>query len=239
MDDEDLCIGFVFEKWLDAQMFTDHSKEMFEWEDVKVLQGKFLHTKETDLTGAVVWDDAVVLSKFLRRNIDLKMKRVVELGAGTGFLGVALGKLGTADKVVISDRSVMKDLIVHNIEANHVINQCEFWDHSWGSSIDESMLGSFDIVVASGCVYHDEANASLIDSIAKLGKVNAEIYFAIDFRFDVSNRDIDEYVSPTLYHFFTLAERKGLVMETIELNQLLTSEDIKLSVRIYKCHVRA
>ena len=45
----------------------------------------------------VVWDAALVLAHFLehnRRSLDLRGKRALELGAGTGIVGLAAAALG-------------------------------------------------------------------------------------------------------------------------------------------------
>lgn len=64
-------IGFVFEAWLDTQMFTDHSAKTFVYHldaqvsdqsaflthsnnSLHIMQDTFRHTTENDDTGAVV-----------------------------------------------------------------------------------------------------------------------------------------------------------------------------------------
>jgi hypothetical protein len=73
--------AFVFQPWLDLQMLTNHSADHFEFKllstpatateasssdrTLSVEQEAFVHTKTNDRTGAVVWDDAVVLARYL------------------------------------------------------------------------------------------------------------------------------------------------------------------------------
>jgi hypothetical protein len=54
------------------------------------------------ITGGTVWDGAVVLSKYLehlqKSSGVIKGKRCVELGAGTGLVGIAVAALGPPKK---------------------------------------------------------------------------------------------------------------------------------------------
>jgi protein N-lysine methyltransferase METTL21D len=66
-------------------------------------------------TGRTVWDAAVVLSKYMEMNPDeIKGKRVLELGAGTGLAGLAAAALGA--HVDISDLDYCLPLIQKNIQ---------------------------------------------------------------------------------------------------------------------------
>lgn len=56
-------------------------------------------------TGLTVWDGSVVLAKYLESNFkSLQGQRVLEIGAGTGIVGLTASLLG-ASEVVVSDLS--------------------------------------------------------------------------------------------------------------------------------------
>ena len=68
----------------------------FEKNDGTVLR---FHQSEIGDVGCVVWDAALVLSKYLEtadfsNGEDLKSKVVVELGSGTGAVGLVAASLG-------------------------------------------------------------------------------------------------------------------------------------------------
>lgn len=66
-------------------------------------------------TGSAVWPAAVVLSKFLERHEDiLRDKIVLDLGSGTGILGIAANIMGAA-KVVCTDVEEVQELLRENI----------------------------------------------------------------------------------------------------------------------------
>ena len=158
MDGLGLGLGFVFEKWLDTQMFTDHSAAVFRYNSASVElvldQGRFEHTNKVDHTGTVVWDDAVLLARFLERKAARKpgcfeKKSVLELGAGVGLPGLLLAKLG-AD-VVVSDRDEhAKELLERNIRQNGLRDKCRGVVYEWGKEMDLGVgIGQrFDVILA-------------------------------------------------------------------------------------------
>jgi len=70
-------------------------------------------------TGVVVWDAALVLAKYLElRKEDICGKKIIELGSGTGVVGLAAATLG-AD-VIVSDLEDNLQLMKQNISSNQV-----------------------------------------------------------------------------------------------------------------------
>lgn len=75
-------------------------------------------------TGLTIWDGAVVLAKYVEHNaaaLDLANQRVLELGAGTGVVGLAVAAAG-APSVVLTDLPYTID----NLRANIARNRAAF-----------------------------------------------------------------------------------------------------------------
>jgi len=250
-EEDDYMAGgleFVFQDWLDPQTFTCHSADTFSLLDVEVQQGTFCHTKENDQTGAVVWDDAVMLARHMVNKFgkELQGQRVVDLGAGTGFLGLTVAR-GCGANVAITDRDVMKDLIERNIDLNKdgITQQggnASFFDHSWGEDLDPEMakMLPFHVVLCSGCIYHEEANPALLKSLRVLSGCTGDIYVAIDFRFDVTIQAEDEqYAAPVVASFLEQAQEAGLDLQELSAEGgelVLEPSQVKKSVKIFKGH---
>lgn len=265
-DEDDYGLDFVFQDWLNPETFTNHRLETFNFDInmkfddtnnnsdglIRIQQGVFQHTKENDQTGAVVWDDAVMLAWHLisKEKQFFFGKNILELGSGTGFLGIAIST-GCKANVYISDRPVMRSLIEKNIEKNQNVLQnnkgtiCQWVEHSWGENLNNTLQrkSPFDIIIASGCIYHEEANPLLLNSLEKLSsRALTKIYFAIDFRFDVSQDkqtgtvEGDQYIAPVIDSFLKQAKKRGLIMKQISKNELnLCESKQKKSVRLYEC----
>ena len=69
-------------------------------------------------TGSVVWDSGLILLDFLKNFRSMVVgKRVLELGAGTGYVGIGSFLLG-ADFVLCTDREKQVPLIQRNLQRN-------------------------------------------------------------------------------------------------------------------------
>ncbi|KAJ7428774.1 protein-lysine methyltransferase METTL21D-like protein [Willisornis vidua] len=67
--------------------------------------------------GSVVWDAALVLAKFLETGAcPLARRHVLELGAGTGAVGIMAATLGA--NVTVTDLEELQELLRVNIENN-------------------------------------------------------------------------------------------------------------------------
>ena len=136
-----------------------------------------------DPTGALVWDCGVAMATYLacvqRRHAGMGAaadrpawtqtalpsvagKRVLELGAGTGIVGLAAAALGAAS-VCATDLASQLPLLRRNVAANGVAPSCnveveelcwsENWQHAYPRLAERAAAGAFDWVVASDCVY--------------------------------------------------------------------------------------
>ncbi|CAM9497499.1 unnamed protein product, partial [Discosporangium mesarthrocarpum] len=69
--------------------------------------------------GASVYPAAYVLAEYLERHPEIiKGKKVIELGAGTGFLGIAAAVLGASEVCITDGDKGLLRLITENVRAN-------------------------------------------------------------------------------------------------------------------------
>ncbi|KAL0023506.1 hypothetical protein WJX79_004511 [Trebouxia sp. C0005] len=78
------------------------------------------HTELENEAGAVVWDAALVLLKYFCTDPSLvQSKRCIELGAGTGVVGLTAALLGAL--VVLTDLPVYLSGLERNVQASRQI----------------------------------------------------------------------------------------------------------------------
>ena len=84
-------------------------------DELVVEQDQSLH----DSCGGIVWESAFCLAQLLQRDGGKRVrgKRVVELGAGAGLLGMSAAKLG-AENVVLTDHPAAMPLLRRNVARN-------------------------------------------------------------------------------------------------------------------------
>ena len=124
--------------------------------------------------GSVVWDASRALLAhiaFLERK-PIAGCRVLEIGSGTGLVGLALARLGAAS-VVLTDKDSQVPLLKRNVERNQpscCADRCNLcahigrvdvlplvWGDSWQTVADTilSERDAWDLIVCCDCVYPD------------------------------------------------------------------------------------
>lgn len=98
--------------------------------------------------------------------------RILELGAGTGYVGIALAKLLRKPcQVYITDLEQVVPLIQENVTLSNIPNdraQVIVDRLHWGNENDAKRLlskGGFDLVVVSDCVYFPELFEMLLSTL--------------------------------------------------------------------------
>ncbi|CAJ1453879.1 unnamed protein product, partial [Effrenium voratum] len=100
-----------------------------------------------DESGVCVWDSALCLGEMLiKRQLEFG-PTVLELGAGTGYVGLVAAALG--GRVLLTDRAVLVPLLKANIESNHLQDCANALELEWGTPSSLKV----DTVLMSDCVY--------------------------------------------------------------------------------------
>jgi len=130
--------------------------------------------------GGKVWDSSFVLMRYLeeQRASLLQGKRVVELGAGTGIVGLGGALIGcSCASMTITDYESVCRLISENIRLNLLLAPdattaaslkcCRAVPLDWGKDLPDS-LGAVDVVIASDVVYDPAGYMPLAHTLAQL-----------------------------------------------------------------------
>lgn len=117
---------------------------------------------------AVVWDAAVVLAEYLSKNpMIVAGRKVIELGAGTGLVGILCSQIG-AD-VTVTDRPIALNILNENILLNrdNVTGSIRAEELSWGRNLD-TFSQAFGVVLGADIVYVEETFDDLLATIKYL-----------------------------------------------------------------------
>ncbi len=126
-----------------------------------------VYTKHGLEIGSSIWPAAIQAAPAI---VDLLGKEgdgvdVLELGAGTGALGVAIAKY-TSHKVYLSDRECLMDIMrlnAHLLKQTHPSANIEVKEISWRNDIE--MEQSYDYVIGADIVYDPATFSALVHTI--------------------------------------------------------------------------
>jgi predicted nicotinamide N-methyase len=137
-------------------------------------------------TGGDAWKGSWALSTLLNlRRAKLVGKRVLELGSGTGLLGISCALSG-ASSVIVTDLPYVLPLIQKNIESAVVQETVVAIEWDWSNPLPSFDSGlPFDVILAADVVYDPEKLDSCCSAIRAAADASAEggwIYIALSYR---------------------------------------------------------
>ncbi|XP_075036324.1 protein N-lysine methyltransferase METTL21A [Mixophyes fleayi] len=140
---------------------------------------------------AVVWDAAVVLCMYLEAGgINLQGRSVIELGAGTGLVGIVAALLG-AD-VTVTDREIALEFLKSNVKDNlpdELQHKMSAKPLTWGIGLEN--FSPFDVIVGADIIYLEETFDDLLKTIVHLSSEHTVILLACRLRYQRDNDFLD------------------------------------------------
>ncbi|XP_008302986.1 protein N-lysine methyltransferase METTL21A [Stegastes partitus] len=119
---------------------------------------------------AVVWDAAVVLCMYLELGeVEVNGKSAIELGAGTGLVGIVAALLGA--KMTITDREPALDFLSANVKANLPADSqssAVVSELTWGEGLERYPAGGYDLVLGADIVYLEDTFEPLLQTLEHL-----------------------------------------------------------------------
>ncbi|KAI9269267.1 putative methyltransferase-domain-containing protein [Phascolomyces articulosus] len=176
--------------------------------------------------GGRIWEAATVMIDYLlwkNKQVEytlFKGRKVLELGAGTGLVGLALA-LGCSnlDNMVLTDQIPMMNLMQQNIQLNRVQDKVEAKILDWGEFEDvPETCRSPDVILASDCVYLEVAFKPLVDTLISLATKETDIYMSYRKRRNADKR------------FFAMARKHFTFTEVLDdpKRSIYTKDRLKL-----------
>ena len=173
----------------------------------------------------VVLFQAITLSEYLSRNLFFKNKTVLELGAGTGLVGMTTAALGAS--VTCTDVEKALPLLQENIDLNFPpieANKKRLFVKrlEWGKDHKNFENCHFDYIVGADIIYLEETFDLLLETLVYLSNCSAEetvtkIYLSAKHRYE----RVDNFVRKLKSSFSHVKA---------------VHEDIRVNVVIYECY---
>eukprot|EP00118_Oscarella_pearsei_P001823 m.8603 g.8603 ORF g.8603 m.8603 type:complete len:235 (+) comp20726_c0_seq4:77-781(+) len=144
---------------------------------------------------AVVWNASVMMSEWLESGvIDLKGKRVLELGSGTGLAGMVASALG--GHVTLTDRALALDLLQMNVDLNrdHLTDPITVSELDWTSDLSQfagDHGDQWDVILGADLIYDESVFDSLIRTFARFTQKSTTIYLSCKIRYERDLRFIN------------------------------------------------
>lgn len=99
----------------------------------------------------------------------MKGMRVLELGAGTGLVGIACSKLGA--QVTVTDLREALPFLSKNIDLNFAMKDTNYptvQELKWGENLHSYNPDNYDIIIGADIVYIEDTFNDLLDTICYL-----------------------------------------------------------------------
>ncbi|XP_068450961.1 EEF1A lysine methyltransferase 3-like [Clinocottus analis] len=143
---------------------------------------------------AAVWESALHLCRYFeQQSVELRGKRAIELGSGTGVVGILAARLGAV--VTLTDLPLTLPQLQDNVSANAPSSS---WPStlpavlplSWGED-HMSFPSDWDLVLCADIIYLPETYPLLLETLAHLCKNRAVAYLSSKMR--------EEHETPGFY----------------------------------------
>ncbi|CAN9498124.1 unnamed protein product [Ophioblennius macclurei] len=135
---------------------------------------------------AVVWDAAVVMCMYLELGeVELRGKKMIELGAGAGLVGIVAAILGA--QVTVTDRLPALDLLTTNVKFNlpaDSLGSASVSELNWGQNLERYPPGGFDLILGADIVYLQDTFQLLLQTLNYLSSDSTVILLACKIRYE-------------------------------------------------------
>ncbi|XP_049917566.1 protein-lysine methyltransferase METTL21D [Epinephelus moara] len=198
-------------------MAADTDEGAYFVREIEKNDGSTLKLKQCYLgdVGCVVWDAAIVLAKYLetKQFYDPSSgvnvwagSSVVELGAGTGVVGLMAATLGA--QVTVTDLEELQTLLRVNIQENQALitsGSITAKVLKWGEDVSDFQPPPHYVLMAD-CIYYEQSIAPLVESLKLLSGPETCIICCYEQRTEGVNPKVERRFFESLHQSFDCEE---------------------------------
>ncbi|XP_062252450.1 protein-lysine methyltransferase METTL21D [Platichthys flesus] len=198
-------------------MAADADENEYFVREIEKNDGCALKVKQCYLgdVGCVVWDAAIVLAKYLETKqfhdpsagVNVWAgRRLLELGAGTGVVGLMAATLGA--QVTVTDLEDLQTLLRVNIQENkaHISGgSVTAKVLKWGEDVSD-FLPSPHYVLMADCIYYEQSIVPLVETLKLLSGPDTCIICCYEQRTEGVNPQVERQFFELLEQHFRFEE---------------------------------
>ncbi|KAJ4011168.1 hypothetical protein NW752_007297 [Fusarium irregulare] len=200
-----------------SELCDDDSPDPKGWEPRITLLENHSLISGSGTTGLRTWEAALHLGSYLCQNRHIvRGKRVLELGAGTGYLSIVCANYLASQHVIASDGS---DDVINNLPDNLFLNDLQGstqvtpmdvkWGHALMGTEEDKWNGGrpIDVVLGADITYDKSVIAALIGTLIEVFELHphVEVYISATQRNE-----------KTFQAFLDQCQANGLAVEVLE-----------------------
>lgn len=106
----------------------------------------------------------------------------IELGAGSGLVGLALALASDSLSVLLTDLPKIVPLLQHNLSINPLRGKADIQVLNWGSPIPDLVIRYPEIILAADCCYLESSFPLLLTTMQNLMGPHTVCYFCFKKR---------------------------------------------------------
>ncbi|XP_069773338.1 EEF1A lysine methyltransferase 3-like isoform X2 [Narcine bancroftii] len=167
--------------------------------------------KESSLgVSAYVWEPGVELCQYFHNEkVNFAGKKILELGSGTGIVGILAVLLG--GDVTLTDRPRVLKQIEYNVAANipsHSRHRAKVGTLVWGDD-QFNYSTDFEVILGSDIVYSPIHFPALVKTLLHFCSVNTVIYLSSNLNARMGAENFHKEVLPKLFNCELVHSNKG------------------------------
>ncbi|KAJ8522958.1 hypothetical protein ONZ45_g510 [Pleurotus djamor] len=178
-----------------------------------------LHVSARPGCGGITWPAGQVLAEYLvHKGTDaIKNKHIIELGSGTGLVGLVAGKLG-ARTVHITDQIPLLDIMHRNVQLNNLSENVHVSELDWALPVSDALsTPSPDLILAADCVYFEPAFPLLVNTLVNLTSTTTSTGDTPEIWFCYKKRRKVPFSSPSPFPYLI-----SLIISLITANSIIS-----------------